>query len=209
MSEQELIERCLHGDTAAFALLVDRYKGAVYNLAAKMVRHPEDAEDVAQETFLQVFRALPTYRGEARFSTWLYRIAANRALDCLRRRQTPARQAAPLDGDESDGGQGLAGRLACRDPGPEDQVLRSEARTRLRAVLEGLPDQYRIVVVLHHFQGLSYRDIGEILDLPVRTVETRLYRAKNSLKQALLAWEGGGAQNALPESPSAVASVPR
>ncbi len=209
MTDEELVKRCLGGDTGAFTLLVHRYKGPVYNLAAKMVQNPTDAEDVAQETFLQVYRALPGYRREARFATWIYRIAANRALDCLRRRQSPVRQTVPLDRGDGEAGPGLLSRLPCRDPSPEEQVVRSESQARLRQALAALPDHYRIVLVLYHFQGLSYRDIGEILDLPVRTVETRLYRAKHNLKEFLLEAEGGGAEHALSGSRSAVASVPQ
>ncbi|MGE5590053.1 MAG: RNA polymerase sigma factor [Bacillota bacterium] len=209
MTDEELVQRCLHGDAGAFTLLVHRYRGPVYNLAAKMVQNPADAEDVAQETFLQVYRALPGFRREARFATWIYRIAANRALDCLRRRQNPARQTVPLDQDDDEAGRSLLARLPCRDPSPEDQVLRSESQARLKQALEALPDHYRVVLVLYHFQGLSYREIGEILDLPVRTVETRLYRAKHSLKEFLLQAEGGGAERALSGSRSAVASLPQ
>lgn len=209
MTDEELVERCLGGDAGAFTLLVHRYRGPVYNLAAKMVQNPADAEDVAQETFLQVYRALPGFRREARFATWIYRIAANRALDCLRRKQNPARQTVPLDGEDDETGRTLLSRLPCRDPSPEDQVLRSESQARLRQALAALPDHYRVVLVLYHFQGLSYREIGDILDLPVRTVETRLYRAKHSLKESLLQAEGGGAEHALSGSRSAVATLPQ
>lgn len=207
MSDEELVERCLRGDTGAFSLLVDRYKGQVYNLAAKMLGNPLDAEDAAQEAFVQAYRALPSYRGQSRFSTWLYRIAVNRTLDLLRRRQNPTRQASSLEAPDGQREGGLAGRLASREPGPEDQVLQSETRARLRRALHELPEHYRAVVVLYHFQGLSYRQIGEVLGVPLRTVETRLYRAKAMLKAALHEAEQGGVRHALSGSSDPAASL--
>ncbi|MHB9143781.1 MAG: RNA polymerase sigma factor [Symbiobacteriia bacterium] len=208
MTDEELVDRCLRGDTAAFTLLVDRYRAPVYRLVARMLSDSTDAEDAAQETFIQVYRGLPAYRGQACFSTWVYRIAVNRCLDQRRRRQNPTRQAMPLADPGGETG-GVEARLTSPDPGPEDWLVQRETQQRVRRALADLPEHYRAVVVLYHFEGLSYRDVSEVLGLPIRTIETRLYRAKNLLKSALTEKVEGGAPDALHRSSNAALTLPQ
>ncbi len=179
----------------AFSVLVERYKGAIFNLIYRTIGSSPEAEDLAQEVFFQVYRSLPAFRNEARFFTWLYRIALHRCRDWIRdRRRRPQSR---YSGEAADEGlcnvalenveAGNAGYAHLRQPGAsiEDEVVEKEQREAVRSLVRALPDKYREVVVLRYFQDLTYVDIGEILGLPARTVETRLYRAKKMLKDKL------------------------
>src|ERR687885_507101 len=155
VNERELVERCRSGDEAAFQELVDRYKDLVFALIARTVQDRGRAEDLAQEVFLRVHRGLPYFRGEARLSTWIYRIVAN---VCLHD-HTRARPAESLD-DE-----------------------RTEARDRLEKAIARLPPQYRLVIAAHYLEGVQYEELAEALQLPLGTVKTQLHRAKQQLRR--------------------------
>jgi RNA polymerase sigma-70 factor (ECF subfamily) len=176
MSDGEIIARVRGGDTGAFADLVRRHQDRVYGMALRTTGQPEDAEDLAQEVFLSVFRGLEGFKGDAQFTTWLYRIAWNRCADWLRRNRKPGRRTTQLE--EAD--DLVDGRT---DPAAE--VIGEEERRRLRRALDGLDDRYRSVVELSCIQSLSYAEVGMALGLPVKTVETRLYRARKLLRERL------------------------
>jgi RNA polymerase sigma-70 factor (ECF subfamily) len=176
MSDGEIICRMRAGDTGAFADLVRRHQDRVYGMALRTTGKPEDAEDLAQEVFLSVFRGLEGFKGDAQFTTWLYRIAWNRCADWLRRNRKPGRRTTQLE--EAD--DLVDGRT---DPAAE--VIGEEDRRRLRRALDGLDDRYRSVVELSCIQSLSYAEVGAALGLPVKTVETRLYRARKLLREQL------------------------
>lgn len=175
------------GDRQAFEALVIRHQTSVYRLALRMLRSPQDAEDAAQEAFLRAYLALPGFRGDAAFKTWLYRIASNVCLDRLRRgsQEIPDERSATAARDAP----GAAGA------NPLGRLLRREERRDLAGALQALPPHYRVAIVLHYVQGLSYREIAEVLEIAPRTVETRLYRAKALLRARLaetVAAGGGG-----------------
>lgn len=174
------VRRSQNGDRQAFAALVARYQTPIYQLALRMMRHPEDAEDAAQEAFLKAFVALPRFREEAGFRTWLYRIASNVCLDRLRRARREL-----LDPTAVEAGARDAPGDAGGDGNPLRQVLQREQRRGLAQAVQALPPHYRIAVVLHYVQGLTYREIAEVLEVPPKTVETRLYRAKTLLRARL------------------------
>jgi RNA polymerase sigma-70 factor (ECF subfamily) len=176
MSDGEIIARVRAGETGAFADLVRRHQDRVYGMALRATGKPEDAEDLAQEVFLSVFRGLEGFKGDARFTTWLYRIAWNRCADWLRRNRKPGRRTTQLE--EADD-------LADDRTDPAAQVLGEDDRLRIRRTLDGLDDRYRSVVELSCIQGLSYAEVGTALGLPVKTVETRLYRARKLLRERL------------------------
>lgn len=178
MSDGEIIARVRAGDTGAFAELVRRHQDRVYGMALRATGRSEDAEDLAQEVFLSVYRGLEGFKGEAQFTTWLYRIAWNRCADWLRRNRKPGRRTAQLE--EADG-------LADDRTDPAAAVFGEEDRLRLRKALDGLDERYRSVVELAGIQGLSYAEVGRVLALPIKTVETRLYRARKSLRERLSA----------------------
>jgi RNA polymerase sigma-70 factor (ECF subfamily) len=173
--ERELIERCRAGDDTAFAELVDRYKDLVYGLIYRMVRDRGLADDLAQDVFLKVHRGLPYFRGEARLSTWIFRIVQNVCVQARSRRRPDV----PLD-------EGIAGDRPPRQFGSEDRAFESlEDRDRLDKALARLPPNYRMLVVAHYLKGVQYEALAEALELPLGTVKTHLYRAKRRLRELL------------------------
>ena len=177
-SEHELIERCRAGEDEAFRELVDAYKGLVFGLLARSIPDRARAEELAQDVFLRVHRGLPYFRGEARLSTWMYRIIANVLAEEREARQR-AGLAISLDERTADG----APRV---EPVAIDNAYSSlELRDRLHKAIAQLPPEYQMVVSGHYLQGLRYEDLAEALGLPMGTVKTHLHRAKRLLRQIL------------------------
>jgi len=173
----------------AFATLVDRHKGRVYRTLYQVVGDAADAQDLAQEVFVKLFRNLGSYRGDAAFTTWLHRITLNVAFDWLRaRRRRPL--TVPLEPPAAEEDE-RPPDLPSAEAGPEELTLREERRRCLREAIDRLSPDYREVVLLYHFYHLSYQEIADRLGVPVRTVETRLYRARAHLRRMLMSWEGG------------------
>lgn len=172
-----LVERAQRGDAAAFELLVRRYERYVYNLALRVVGSPEEAEDLAQCAFVRAWKALPRFRGEAKFSTWLYRIITN--LCCSRLPQL-RRELAALAPDDD------ALDLPDENQEPESGLAAAEARARIQAAFAGLPESYRLLVSLRHLQALSYEEIAQITGLPLGTVKTGIFRARRKLREAII-----------------------
>lgn len=187
------------GNMQAFADLVERHKGRVYRTLYQVVGDAHDAEDLAQEVFVKVFRSLSSYRGDAAFTTWLHRLTLNLAFDWLRARKRRPLQV-PLE-PQTDRDEAPAPEPASPDEGPEELTLRAERRQNLRQAIQNLSPDYREVVLLHHFHHLSYQQIADRLDVPVRTVETRLYRARAQLKKLLQTTEGGDSGGVQGSSP--------
>ena len=176
-TDAELVDRVRRGETRLFAELVARYQDAVFAMASRFVPGAVDAEDVAQEAFLKAYRGLEGFKGEARFSTWLYRITWNLCADWLRRHRRSGRTAhLPLENAEA---------LADGRVDLERGLLASEERRKVREALDGLDEKYRSVIVLLYYQKLSYEEIASVMGVPLKTVETRLYRARRMLKQSL------------------------
>lgn len=186
-TDELLVHAARSGDLDAYAALVKRHQDKIYNLSSKMVENGEDARDLTQEVFLQLYQSLPRFRSESSFGTWAYRIAANKCLDFLRRKKTRGKQVllSPEAGD--------ALMCDCRE-GPEETAIRLDESRRLKAAIKNLPEVYRIVLVLHHYQQLPYKEIADILSVPVKTVATRLYRAKLILKEMLAGGDAGALQ---------------
>ncbi len=202
--DEELALAAQKGHTDAFALLVDRHQGRIYRTLYAMVADAEEARDLAQEVFLKVYRALPGYRGDAAFTTWLHRLTVNAALDYLRsRKRRPLQVPLAPPGEESS----LSPQVADHGPGPEDEALIRERREQVAAALKQLSEDYRQAVILYHFHNLSYQEIAERLAVPVRTIETRLYRARAQLKRILLDRERGGGSG-LPTGSAAIGVIP-
>lgn len=187
--DETLAFEAQQGNMQAFADLVDRHKGRVYRTLFQVVGNDQDAQDLAQEVFLKVYRSLAGYRGDAAFTTWLHRLTLNLAFDWLRARKRRPLQI-PLE-PPADPEERPALELASPDEGPEDMALRHDRHQQLHKAIQSLLPDYREVIQLHHFHHLSYQQIAERLDCPVRTIETRLYRARLQLKKTLVEWEGG------------------
>lgn len=173
--EHELIERCRQGDETAFRELVDQYKGLVFALTARSVPNRARAEELAQDVFLKVYRGLPHFRGDARLSTWIYRITAN-----VLSQERPDLAQVSLD-EIKPGENEPRVRPAADDRAFADLALRD----RLEKAIGRLPMQYQVLVNGHYLKGLRYEDLAEALNLPLGTVKTHLHRAKRQLRHLL------------------------
>src|SRR4051812_11963255 len=172
VNERALLERCRAGDENAFQELVDRYKRLVFALIARTVQDRSRAEDLAQDVFLRIHRGLPYFRGEARLSTWIYRIVAN---VCA---QNPARRdgAIPLRQEDA----------AARTGSAVDRRFGDlELRDRLEKAIARLPPHYRLLIAAHYLEGVQYEALAEALALPLGTAKTHLFRAKQQLRRLL------------------------
>jgi RNA polymerase sigma factor (sigma-70 family) len=175
-SDAELVERVQKGETRCFAELLSRHQDQVFSLALRFVRGERDAEDISQEAFLRAYRGLEEFRRDSKFSTWLYRITWNLCADWLRRNRKPGRTTMAID-DASDLPDG---RVEL-----EQRLLAEEEKEKVRLALDGLDDKYRAVLVLHYYQRMSYDQVAAVLEVPMKTVETRLYRARKLLRESL------------------------
>jgi RNA polymerase sigma-70 factor (ECF subfamily) len=177
-SDEELVAAFQAGERVAFDELLVRWDGRVRGAIYRVVGDSEDVRDLSQEVFLKVYRALPGFKQEARFSSWLYQIALNACRDRLRRRRRHPQTSL----DELEEG---APALASRSPGPLDMVVVGDLRRVVASAVAALPDEQREVIVLKEYQGLTFVEVAETLELPVSTVKTRLYRGLHQLRQAL------------------------
>ena len=180
MNEQNLISLAKAGDQAAFGELLTRYEKQVYHQALRLLSNPEDAADVTQEVFFKVWRALPTFQGNSSFSTWLYRLTDNAALDLLRR-EKKRRGDASLD-DEAGQWDSL---LANPGSAPHRELEKKELHRAVSRGLAALSEEHRQVLVLREINGLSYEEIGQILGLTPGTVKSRIARARLALAKLL------------------------
>lgn len=171
VDERDLVRRSCAGDLDAFENLVRMHQDRIYNVAYRITGNHEDANDAAQDAFVRAYQGLSRFRQGAAFSTWLYRIATNAALDLVRRRPAPA--AIELTADYPGAG----------DPGAE--VHRREVNRRVQDAVGHLPAEYRAVVVLRDLQGLAYDEIARILQVPIGTVRSRLSRGREALRAQL------------------------
>jgi RNA polymerase sigma-70 factor (ECF subfamily) len=179
--ERELIRRCQQGDLAAFEPLVERYRQRVWRLAFQLLRDREDAWDCAQEVFVRAFHSINSFRGDSAFYTWLFRITVNLATDRQRARGAQARAFGSERVEEDEWARTVP------DPtgGPEDVAASAERRERIREALDTLPPKARTIIMLSDIEGLSYREIAEVLRCPIGTVMSRLHNARKRLKAAL------------------------
>jgi RNA polymerase sigma-70 factor (ECF subfamily) len=180
--ESEIIRRCLAGDERAYRELVQRYQRQVYSIAMRMVRRSEDAEDLTQETFVRMFRALDRYDINRPFAAWLFTIASRLCIDHLRRRRI---QPISLSQHDAEGNEDWT--IEVEDPGlkPDEVTSHAEEEGRTRDLIDSLPEHYRIVVLLRHQQDLSYEEIAEALHLPLGTVKARIHRARALLRDRI------------------------
>lgn len=182
MTEFELIEGLRKGDEAAFRYLVDTYQDRVYNTAMGIVQSAEDAEDVAQEVFIQVFRSIGAFKAESKLSTWIYRITTTRSLDLLRSRKSKKRFGfiQRLLGENNEPVQEIPD---FNHPGI--QLDRKENATRLFKVIGKLPENQKIAFTLHKLEDLSYQEVSDVMGTTVAAVESLMHRAKQNLRKLL------------------------
>lgn len=183
--EEELktVERVLGGDVNAFETLVLSYEKNVYNLALRMVKNPEDASDMAQEAFIRAYNSLASFRGESKFSVWLYRIVSNVCLDFLRSRSRHPTVSLSVENDE---GEETELDIPDESQSPEALLERRLTRDSVRRGLDALSEEYRQILLLREIQGLSYDEIAETLSMELGTVKSRIFRARKKLCDFLL-----------------------
>jgi len=174
ISDQDLIQRCLSGRQDAFAALITRYQKLVFRVVTQMAGNTGEVDDLSQEVFLRVYRSLGTYRSEYRFATWLIKIATHVCFDSFRRRRPVALE--PED----------AAQVSDPRPGPDVALAESGDLDDLRRAVQELPEEYRAPLVLFHQQGLSYRELIEVLNEPESIIKNRLYRARRMLREKLI-----------------------
>lgn len=197
---RELIALAQQGDPQALTQLLMGQQHYVYSIAMSVLKHPEDAADLTQDAFIRLFRALPQYNGESRFTTWLYRLVVNMCRDELRRRgrQVPVAPPAPEE-EEADQVAGVADDDRWADP--EQALASRELRDQVRRALAQLEEHYRLVLTLYYFDDLKYTDIAEILDIPLNTVKSHIRRGKERLAIILETQEQPPAQRAVVQPP--------
>ena len=180
--DEQLVERVQRGDKNAFNLLVRKYQHKVVNLVARYVNNPGDVPDVAQEAFIKAYRALPTFRGESAFYTWLYRISVNTAKNYL----TSQGRRPPSSDVEADEAEYYGGGEALQEVAtPENLALTDEIKRTVFTAIEALPEDLRTAITLREMEGLSYEEIAEIMDCPVGTVRSRIFRAREAIDKKL------------------------
>ncbi len=173
--ERALIERCRAGDDTAFGELVDRYKDLVFGVVYRLMSDRTQVDDLAQDVFLKVHRGLPYFRGDAKLSTWIYRIVQNVCSEARARRRPGE---LPLDSGSDERPR--------REPGKPDAAFTElELRDRLEKASAQLPEKYRLLIAAHYMKGVEYEALAEALDIPLGTVKTHLHRAKRRLRELL------------------------
>ncbi|MFZ1946810.1 MAG: sigma-70 family RNA polymerase sigma factor [bacterium] len=168
--DRQCVERCLGGDQEAFAMLVDRYEKVIFNVAYRMTGDYDASEDVAQTVFIKAYENLEGYDPKYRFFSWLYRMAVNESLNYLKRNQRTT---------------ALSPTMASPDRGPEDNCVEAELRRKIRDAMMALEPEYRILIVMRHYGGRSYREMADALGLPEKKVKSRLFTARHLLKDIL------------------------
>ncbi len=181
-ADQLLVEKVQQGDKKAFDVLVLKYQQKVANLVARYIRDPSEVLDVTQEAFIKAYRALPNFRGDSAFYTWLYRVAINTAKNHL----AAASRRPPQDDIEAETAEqmDMGTRLKEQDT-PEQLAMQEQVAGAIRNALEGLPEDLRTAISLREFEGLSYEEIAEAMDCPIGTVRSRIFRAREAIDKKL------------------------
>ncbi|CAM4372267.1 RNA polymerase sigma factor RpoE [Bordetella muralis] len=181
--DAELVARVQRGDKKAFDLLVLKYQRKILRLLGRMIRDPAEIEDVAQEAFIKAYRALPQFRGESAFYTWLYRIAVNTARNWL---ASAGRRPSAPNAIETEDGETFNETDNLTDIStPESMVASREIAETVNAVIEELPEELRTAIVLREIEGMSYEDIAQSMDCPIGTVRSRIFRAREAIATRL------------------------
>lgn len=181
-TDQQIVEKVQRGDKNAFGLLVTKYQHKVAHLVSRYVKNSGDVADVSQEAFIKAYRALPNFRGESAFYTWLYRIAVNSAKNYLvsQGRKPPASDVDAEEADYYDGSDALKEQNS-----PERSLMSDELEKVLFDALDALPEDLRMAITLRELEGLSYEDIAQVMECPVGTVRSRIFRAREAIDKVL------------------------
>jgi RNA polymerase sigma-70 factor, ECF subfamily len=181
--DRQLVARAQRGDKRAFELLVEKYQRKLGRLLARFIRDPAEVEDVTQEAFIKAYRALPAFRGDSAFYTWLYRIGINTAKNYL---MALGRRAPTSTEVEAEDAEGFEDGEQLRDINtPESVLLSKEIAQTVNATIEELPEELRTAIQLREMEGMSYEDIARIMDCPIGTVRSRIFRAREAIAERL------------------------
>ena len=181
--DQQLVERAQRGDKRAFELLVEKYQRKLARLISRLVRDPGEVEDVTQEAFVKAYRALPSFRGDSAFYTWLYRIGINTAKNYLVALGRRAPTSTEVEAEEAEGYE--SGELLRDINTPESLLLSKEIGTTVNAAIESLPEELRSAIQLRELEGMSYEEIAKLMDCPIGTVRSRIFRAREAIAEKL------------------------
>lgn len=183
-ADAQLVERVQNGDKHAFELLVAKYQRRVLRLISRLIRDPAEQEDVAQEAFIKAYRALPQFRGESAFYTWLYRIAVNSAKNFLATQGRRPRTIGDFQTDED--GESFDATDVVEDNNTPDAVLHGrQVADRVNSAIDALPEDLRTAITLREIEGMSYEDIAQAMDCPIGTVRSRIFRAREAIAEQL------------------------
>lgn len=181
--DQQLVERVQRGDKQAFGLLVAKYQRKLGRLLSRMIRDPAEVEDVAQEAFIKAYRALPNFRGESAFYTWLYRIGVNTAKNYLVSQGRRAPTSTEIEAEEAE--QYDSGELLRDNDTPERLMQTRQIGETVNAAMDALPEDLRTAIVLREIEGLSYEEIATLMNCPIGTVRSRIFRAREAIAERL------------------------
>jgi RNA polymerase sigma-70 factor, ECF subfamily len=181
--DQQLVERAQRGDKRAFELLVEKYQRKLARLVSRLVRDPGEVEDVTQEAFVKAYRALPSFRGDSAFYTWLYRIGINTAKNYLVAMGRRAPTSTEVEAEEAEGFD--SGELLRDINTPESLLLSKEIAGTVNAAIEALPEELRSAIQLRELEGMSYEEIAKLMGCPVGTVRSRIFRAREAIAERL------------------------
>lgn len=181
--DQQLVERVQRGDKQAFGLLVSKYQRKLGRLLSRMIRDPAEVEDVAQEAFIKAYRALPNFRGESAFYTWLYRIGVNTAKNYLVSQGRRAPTSTDIEAEEAE--QYDSGELLRDNDTPERLMQTRQIGETVNAAMDALPEDLRTAIVLREIEGLSYEEIATLMNCPIGTVRSRIFRAREAIAERL------------------------
>jgi RNA polymerase sigma-70 factor (ECF subfamily) len=181
-TDQALVERVQRGDKKAFDLLVLKYQQRIMKVLSRYVRDPSEVQDLAQEAFIKAYRALPKFRGDSAFYTWLYRIAINTAKNFV----VAQGRRPPNDDIEATEAEQYEGESALKDyASPEREALRDEIRETVFKAIDALPEDLKTAITLRELEGMSYEEIAEAMDCPIGTVRSRIFRAREAIDNQL------------------------
>ena len=181
--DRQLVARAQRGDKQAFELLVEKYQRKLARLLSRFIRDPAEVEDVTQEAFIKAYRALPAFRGDSAFYTWLYRIGINTAKNYLMAMGRRAPTSTEVEAEEAEGFE--EGEQLRDINTPESLLLSNEIAKTVNATIEGLPEELRTAIQMREIEGMSYEDIAKAMDCPIGTVRSRIFRAREAIAEQL------------------------
>ncbi len=184
LNDTDIIKQCLSGESNSYEILVNRYQKPIYNLAYRLSGNAEDAQDIAQEAFVKAYQSLQSFNPQYSFKSWLFRIAQNLSIDQLRKKSRHP-QISMNQEIEDDSGDSLQREWADPSPNARTLLIEKQKGERIEQMIQSLPEPYKTVIVLRHIEELQLEEIAQILRMPLGTVKTNLYRARNIMKDKL------------------------